>query len=162
MAGIIKHFVGQEYPHGDYKLAPEASGTILVGTFLTIDHTEKEFDVPSDDAKVSLYFLANEVDHLVPHNVDDRTYGIVAGDFVKAKPVIDGEIFETTLVGSTYAGVSVGDTMGVGADGKLYLVADLTAADFTTFETVFTVKEKKKLWTLDSLVVVANTKQKTA
>lgn len=162
MAGIIKHFVGSEYPNGDYKLAPEATSGILVGGFVTVDHGEKEFDVPADDAIAEVFFVANEVDWLVPHNVDNRNYLVEAGDYVKAKPVIDGEQFQTTLIGSTYAGISVGDVMGVGADGKLLLIADLTATDFTTFQTVFTVKSKELLWGLEAVTVVANTNQKTA
>lgn len=162
MSGIIKHFVGQEYPYGDYKLAPEATSGAVVGTFLTIDHTEKEFDIPSGDAIAELYFLVNEVDWLVNHNVDNRNFLVNAGDFCKVKPVIDTEVYETTEVGSTYASVSVGNLMGVGTDGKLYLIADLTAGDFTTFQTVFTVVEKTKLWQQDALVVRANTNRKTA
>ena len=162
MAGLVKHFVGREYPYGDYKLAPEATAGTITGAFVTIDHTEKEFDLPTGDATGAIYMVANENDPLVSHNVDYRITPVVAGDFVKAKPVIDGEVFETTLVGTTYATVAVGDVMGVGALGKLYLIAGLTATGFTTFETVFTVTEKKKLWGLDSIVVVANTNQKTA
>jgi len=162
MAGLVRHFVGKEYLYGDYKLAPEATAGTITGAFVTIDHTEKEFDLPTGDAKTALYFVANENDPLVSHNVDYRITPVKAGDFVKAKPVIDSEVYETTLIGTTYASVTVGAVMGVGALGKLYLVAGLTASDFTTFETVFTVLEKKKLWGLDSIVVVANTNQKTA
>jgi len=162
MAGLIKHFVGKDYPFGNYKLAPEATSGTQTGAFVTIDHSEKEFDLPTDDAKGALYFVANENDPLVPHNVDYRTTPVLAGAFVKAKPVLNGEVYETTLVGTTYATVAVDDVMGVGADGKVYLIAGLTASDFTTFEVVFTVTEKKKLWGLDSLVLVADTNQKTA
>lgn len=162
MSGYVKHFVGREYPFGDYKLAPEATSGIEVGGFVTIDHTEKEFDVPADDATGALYMVCNENDPLVPHNNDYRTLTVNAGEFVKAKPVIDKEVYVTTMVGSTYASVSVGDTLGVGADGKLYLITDLTATNFTTFQTVFVVTEKVKLWGFDAVLVEANTNQKTA
>lgn len=164
MAGLIKQFVGRAYPFGDYKLAPEATSGILVGGFVTADHTEGEFDVPADDATGTIYMVVNENDPLVPHNQDYREFTVNAGDFVKAKPMIDGEVVQTTLIGSTYAGISEGDELGVGADGKLYLIADLTAVDFTTFATTFKVVKngKAKLWQLDSLILEVNTKTKTA
>ena len=164
MAGLIKQFVGESYPHGDYKLAPEATSGILVGGFVTVDHTEGEFDVPADDAVGTIFMVVNENDPLVPHNQDYREFVVNAGELVKAKPMIDGEIVQTTLVGSTYATVADGDEMGVGADGELYLIADLTAGDFTTFATTFKVvkKGKVKLWGLDSLILEVNTKTKTA
>lgn len=158
MAGLIKHFVGKEYTFGNYT----ASANTETGAFVTINHATKKFVVPTDDAVTELYFVANENDPLVPHNQDYRTTVVAEDAFVKAKPVIDKEVYETTLVGSTYASISVGDEVGVGVDGKVYLIADLTATDFTTFQTTFTVTGKKKLWTLDSLVLEANTNTKTA
>lgn len=159
MAGYVKQLVG-EYYEGGFKLS--GSTAIKQGGFVTPDYSDSEFDIPSDDAKGKIYFVANEIDWLVPHNVDDADFEVDGGDYVKAKPVIDGEMYVTDMFGSTYADISVDDTMGVGADGKLYLIDDLTASDFTAFQTVFVVKEKVKLNTDNALVVVANTNQKTA
>lgn len=158
MAGYVKHFESAEYKYGDFKLAPEATDGIKQGGFVTIDQSEKEFDVPADDAAGVVFFVANEVDWLVPHNQDDSLFVVKAGDFVKAKQVVDGEVYVTDMVGSTYASISVGNELGVGADGKLYLIADLTAADFTGFKTTFLVIEKVKLNMRDAIVVAANCK----
>ena len=159
MAGYVKHFVGHEYPNGDYKLAPEATDGIKVGGFVAIDHTEKEFDVPTGDVAGSVYFVDNETDYLVSANQDERNFLVNAGDFVKAKPVIDGEMFVTDMFED---GVAVGDMLAVGTGGELLPIATLTASDFTTFEAVFVVTELVTHFGLSMIIVVANTKQKTA
>lgn len=159
MAGYVKQLVGNFY-EGSMKLS--GSTSIKTGGFVTPDYSDGEWDIPSGDAKGELAFVANEIDWTVPHNVDDKDWAVEGGRYVKAKPVIDKEVYITDMFGSAIGDISVDDVMGVGADGKLYLIAGLTATDFTTFNTVFVVKEKTKLMMVDALVVKANTNQKTA
>ena len=158
MSGYVKHFVGQEYTHGDYKLAPEATSGIKVGGFVTIDRTEKEFDVPTGDATGEVYMVCNEVDWLVANNQDDSLYAISAGDFVKAKRMLDGEAVITDMATANAIAAAVGVELGVGADGKVATIADLTAIDFTGFKTTFIIKEKVKLFMRDALVLDVKTK----
>lgn len=153
MAGYVKHHVGQEYISRKLAVA-----TAKPGTFVSINFAGNTYDVPADDAIGALAFVANEIDHLVPYNVDDKDFALAIGDFVKGKPVIDTEMYITDQIGSTFAGISVGDEVGVGADGKVYLIADLTALDFSTFKTTFKVEKKTKLMLADALLLTANVK----
>lgn len=159
MAGYVKQYTS-EYVEGRYTL--DGATSIKLGGFVTADYSDLEMDIPSGDTKGKVYFVINDIDHLVPFNVDDRDYAVAGGAYVKAKPVLDMEIFITDMFGSTYGDISVDDEMGVGADGKLYLIAGLTASDFTTFDTIFTVVKKEKLYANDALQVIAKTGNKTA
>ena len=82
-----------------------------------------------------------------------KDYAVDGGDYVKGKAILETELYITDMVGGTYGDVSVADEMGVGADGKLYLIAGLTDSDFTTFKTTFIVTEKVTLFTGDAIIV---------
>lgn len=158
MAGYIKHFIGQEYANGDYKLAPEATSGIKVGGFVTIDRTEKEFDVPSGNALGEVFMVCNEVDWLVASNQDDSLFALVAGDFVKAMRLVDGmEVISDVATTNALAAI-VGVELGVGADGKLSTIADMSVANLSTFKTSFVIKEKVKLFGRDALVLAVQVK----
>lgn len=154
MAGYVARPVGQEY------VSKKLSGTVAVknGTFVVDNVAAGTYDIPSDDAKAKIAFVENEIDYACDYNVDDKDFTVAGGELIRCKPVIDTEMYITDMIGSTYAGISKGDEVGVGADGKVYLIADLTAADFTTFKTTFLVEKKTKLMLVDALLLVANVK----
>lgn len=158
MAGYIKHFVGQEYANGDYKLAPEATNGIKVGGFVTIDRTEKEFDVPTANALGEVFMVCNEVDWLVSSNQDDSLYAIAAGDLVKAMRLVDGMEVITDMATSNALAAAVGTELGVGTGGTVATGTDLSVANFSTFKTSFFIKEKVKLFNRDALVLAVQTK----
>jgi len=154
MAGFVKTFVGKEYGSGTLN----GTVAIKVGAFLNRDLANGYLAIPSGDATGRVVMVCNEVDHLVPYNVDDSLFEVAGGGLVKFKDVVDAEEVITDQIGSTFAGLSVGDELGVGANGLVYAIADLTALDFTTFKKTFTIKEKTTLYTRDALVLVVNVK----
>jgi len=154
MAGFVKQFVGHEY------ISTKLSGAVAikVGAFVNVDLANSEYDIPAGDALGKVAMVCNEFDPLVPHNYDEALATVAGGDYVKGKPVLEAEEYVTTEIGSVYANIAKGTELGVGVDGKVYLLADLTGPAFTTFKTTFIVREKVKLWNLDALVLVANVK----
>jgi hypothetical protein len=154
MAGYVKHFVGREY------ISKKLTGAapVKLGAFLNDDFTNNAYAIPTADATGKVIFVANEIDYLVPHNVDDKDYTVKVGEFVKGKPVIDTEEFVTTEASANALAAAVGVELGVGTGGVLMTVADLTAANLTTFKTTFVLKAKVKVMGVNALVVSANTK----
>jgi len=150
MAGYLKfgdrNFVGT---------LKASSDDVPNGIFVEMDYVNAQGDVPSDDATGVLGFVQNEIDWLDSHGKDDRTFTVDTGASLKLSQPKNGKMYITDEIGSTYASVTQGIEMGVGADGKLYLIADLTAANFTTFHTTFIVKEKTTLWGEEAVIVVA-------
>lgn len=153
MAGYLKmgdrNFIGT--------LTSDSDG-LENGVFVTMDYANGQVDVPSDDATGLVGFVQNEIDFDNPHGKDETNFSIDTGDYAKVKPVKEADMYVTDKIGSTYAGISEGDEMGVGADGEIALIADLTASDFTGFHTTFIVKEKVTLYSAEALVVVAKVK----
>lgn len=154
MAGNVKHLVGAEYISKKLTGASAAK----IGMFLNDDFANNAYALPAADATGKLVFVANEIDHLVPHNVDDKDFTIAVGDYIKGKPVIDTEEFVTTEASAGALAANVGVEVGVGTGGKLMTVAELTAANLTTFKTTFIIRAKVKIMGVDALHVSANTK----
>jgi len=154
MAGYVKQLVGEFYT--SKKLT--GASAVEIGTFLNDDIANNAYALPAADAIGKLVFVANEIDYLVPHNVDDKNYTIAVGGDIKGKPVVDTEEFVTTKATANALAAAIGTELGVGTGGVLMTVADLTAANLTTFKTTFVLKAKVKIMGVNALVVVANTK----
>lgn len=152
MSGYVKRPVAQEYL-GEYKLGGATKAKN--GMFVTVDHPNKEVDIPSDDATGELYFVENVIVREIPHGYDDKDFEIAVGEFVRRKPIISTEHYITDQVTANALAGALGTELGAGADGKLGTIADLTAADFTGFKHTFTIIEKTKLMGVDALVVQA-------
>lgn len=154
MAGYVKHLVGQEY----ISKVLTGANAVKIGTFLNDDFTNNAYALPAADATGKLVFVANEIDYLVPHNVDDKDYTVKVGEFIKGKPVVDTEEFVTDVASAGALAATVGTEVGVGLGGKLMTVAELTAANLTTFKTTFVIRAKVKIMGVAALHVSANTK----
>lgn len=154
MAGNVKHFVGQEY------ISKKLTGAsaVKIGAFLNDDFANNAYARPAANATGKLVFVANEIDYLVPHNVDDKNYTVAVGEFVKGKPVIDTEEFVTTEITANAFAAAVGTELGVGTGGTLATIADLSVANLAAFKTTFVIVEKTKIMGQNALVVSANIK----
>jgi hypothetical protein len=128
------------------------------GVFVTMDYANGQVDVPADDATGLVGFVQNEIDFLNPHGKDETDFSIDTDDYARVSVATEGKMYVTDKITSTYAGISVGDEMAVGANGQLALVADLTAVDLTGFHTTFIVKEKVTLYGNDAVIVVTKVK----
>lgn len=148
MAGFLT--MGEALYEGTLKLAG-TDATVESGFFVTPDYSAGTVAIPADDATGEVLMVDAEIDTATGRLFVDKTFTYGEDDYVKALILANGKTVETTAVGSTYGDISVDDEVAVGADGKVYLVADLTAADLTGFLYTFTVTAKKKLWGTDAL-----------
>lgn len=145
---------------GDNKfvgILKSATDDVQNGYFVVPDWSAGTASVASGDNTGEIMFVRNEITVPAERAVSDGDFDMDTGDYLKLYRLQNGDILETTVIASTYADVSVDDEMGSVA-GKLALIADATASDFTTFRYTFIVMEKLTLGGTNALKVMVKVK----
>jgi len=132
MAGFVA--IGNNQYIGTLKLATGASD-LENGMFVAPDWSAGTCATPTANTVVP-YFVVNEIDTVTGEVTNDLDYTISAGEYVKMKRLLPGEVFVTTKSAAT---LSVGNTVDCGTTGVL------TASTGSPAQT-FMVIEKVTLW----------------
>lgn len=143
MAGFIAK--GNNEYIGTLKLAT-GEADIYNGMFVSaVSWSAGTAATPNANTQVA-YFVENVIDTVDEQQINDLNFVITAGQYIRMKKLLPGEIFVTTKVVGT---PSVGDTLDVGTTGKI------TATSGSPNQT-FTVIEKPTLWGTTAYKCVVN------
>lgn len=142
MAGFVK--LGNDKYIGTITLATGQSA-IENGTFVEIDWATNTASTPSANTVIP-YFVENVIDTVEEDLVNDLDFTISAGEYLRLKRLLPGEIFVTT----NYSGSapSAGDEVDIGTTGKITATSGSPAQKSV-------VKEVASLWGTTAYVCVA-------
>ena len=134
MAGFVT--IGNNQYIGTLKLITGASD-LENGMFAApVSWTNGTCSTPTANTVVP-YFVVNEIDTVAGEVTSDLTYKISAGDYVKCKRLLPGEIFVTTKANA--ATPVLNDIVDVGTTG---VITKTSGSPAQTFQVI----EKPTLW----------------
>lgn len=111
MAGFIAK--GNNEYIGTVKLAAGADA-VHNGTFVNVNWTAGTASTPVNTDIP--YFVENVIDTVDEQMINDLDFTVSAGNYIRIKKLLPGEIFVTDKSTTTYA---VGDIVDVGTTGKI-------------------------------------------
>ena len=107
------------------------------GMFVNVNWANSTASTPNVNTQIP-YFVENVIDTVDEDKIDDVDFTVSAGNYIRIKKLLPGEIFVTSKVVSTPA---VGDIVDVGTTGKI------TATSGSPVQK-FQVIEKPTMWGL--------------
>ena len=138
MAGFVS--LGTNQYIGTFKNGEDKG--VENGVFVTVDYATGEAKLATADA-TDVYFVANEIDTIKEHGIDDVDYKTEAGKFLRLYKAVAGNILVTTAA----EGLEVGDEVSIGANGQ--------AVKKSLAEASFVVKEKTSEYGQDTYRLLA-------
>jgi hypothetical protein len=132
MAGFVAQ--GNNQYIGTVKLISGADA-LHNGVFVEVDWTNNVATTPVHDRSIP-YFVENVIDTVVEQQINDLDFTVTAGNYIRIKKLLPGEIFITDKATSAPA---VGAIVDCGEDGKIVATSGSPIQ-------MFQVIEKPTMW----------------
>lgn len=138
MAGFLA--LGNDQYLGSLTLSEENG--VENGVFVEANFANGTASLPTTDADGDVYFVANEIDTIPEHGIDDVDYVVKNGKYLRLKNPLKGEILVTTKFAE---GLNEGDEVAVVSGGTVAPVGARTP------KVKFAVKEKLTAYGKDAV-----------